>query len=52
MENNRSYFLRRAEQERLAASHSADSNARQAHLAMAQRYEDLAGLAEGPHAAL
>ena len=41
MEANRSYFMRRAAQERSAASRSTHSNAREAHQKMAQRYQQL-----------
>ena len=41
MEANRSYFMRRAAQERSAASRSTDTNAREAHQKMAQRYQQL-----------
>jgi hypothetical protein len=40
MENNRSYFMRRAAQERSAATHSK-GKARQAHEEMAEHYQDL-----------
>jgi hypothetical protein len=42
MENNRTYFMRRAAQERSAASRSAHATARQAHEKMAERYQELA----------
>lgn len=41
MGNDLSYFQRRASQERAAALRAAHPHARQAHLAMAQEYEDL-----------
>jgi len=41
MENNRTYFMRRAAQERSAASRSTHATARQAHEKMAERYQEL-----------
>ena len=41
MENDRSYFMRRAAQERSAADHAAGAKARKAHQMMAKRYKDL-----------
>jgi hypothetical protein len=41
MENNRTYFMRRAAQERSAASRSTHATARQAHERMAERYQQL-----------
>ena len=41
MESDTSYFRRRASEERTAALHSRDPRARQAHLDLAGRYEDL-----------
>ena len=41
--NDRSYFMRRAAQERSAADHASDQAARDAHLQMAQRYRKLIG---------
>ena len=41
MESDASYFGRRANEERTAAIKSADPNARQSHLLMAKRYEEL-----------
>jgi len=43
MENNRSYFIRRAAQERSAAEHAADKAARHAHMEMERRYRELVG---------
>ncbi len=40
MESNRTYFMRRAAQERSAAV-NADGKARQAHLELAERYQEL-----------
>lgn len=40
METNRTYFMRRAAQERSAATR-ASGKAREAHQAMADRYKDL-----------
>lgn len=42
MEDDVSYFMRRASQQREAAMRSSDLRARQAHLEMADRYQDLA----------
>ena len=41
MENDRTYFMRRAAQERSAADHAVGPKARRAHEAMATRYKDL-----------
>jgi hypothetical protein len=41
MRNNRSYFMRRAAQERSAASQASDVKAREAHEKMARRYREL-----------
>jgi hypothetical protein len=41
--NDRSYFMRRAAQERSAANRASDEAARDAHLQMAQRYRKLIG---------
>jgi hypothetical protein len=41
--NDRSYFMRRAAQERSAADRASDQAARDAHLQMAQRYRKLVG---------
>jgi hypothetical protein len=41
METNRSYFMRRAAQERSAASRSIHASAREAHEKMAERYQEL-----------
>jgi hypothetical protein len=43
MESNRSYFMRRAAQERSAANHAAGDPARRAHLELAHRYRELVG---------
>lgn len=60
MENDLSYFLRRAAQERSAAVSSSDMRAARSHKELAVRYEDLAraireearnGLAEPVHVA-
>jgi hypothetical protein len=40
-ENNRSYFMRRAAQERSAADRASDQAARAAHLELARRYRAL-----------
>jgi hypothetical protein len=49
MENDRTYFMRRAAQERSAADHAADGKARDAHLELARRYRDLVGGAAARH---
>ena len=41
MENNKSYFMRRAAQERSAADHASDKAARHAHKELEKRYRDL-----------
>lgn len=41
MESDISYFRRRASDERSAAMQARQSDAREAHLELAQRYEDL-----------
>ncbi len=41
MENDRSYFMRRAAEERSAADNASDGAARDAHLEMARRYRNL-----------
>jgi hypothetical protein len=43
MKNNRSYFMRRAAQERSAADRAAGEPARSAHLELARRYRELVG---------
>ena len=43
MEGDANYFIRRASEERLAAMKAAHPSARQAHLKMAARYDELAG---------
>ena len=48
MENNLSYFMRRAAQERSAATNAADGKARKAHLELAHRYHELAHTADEP----
>jgi hypothetical protein len=42
MDDNRSYFMRRAAEERSAAERATDEAARGAHLEMARRYGKLA----------
>ena len=42
MEGNSTYFRRRAHEERTAAMRAAHPIARQSHLAMAARYDELA----------
>lgn len=48
MRSDRSYFMRRAAQERSAAANASDGKAREAHQEMARRYRGLAeeGLTE------
>ena len=41
MEDDKNYFDRRAQQERVAAMTAADERARQAHLELADRYSEL-----------
>jgi hypothetical protein len=41
MENDQSYFMRRAAQERSAAHNAGHRKARKAHQEMAERYQDL-----------
>jgi len=43
MHGDANYFIRRANEERLAAMKAAHPSARQAHLKMAARYDELAG---------
>jgi hypothetical protein len=43
MEGDANYFIRRANEERQAAMRAAHPSARQAHLKMAARYDELAG---------
>jgi len=44
MENDRSYFMRRAAQERSAAERASANAARIAHLELERRYRELVGL--------
>lgn len=46
MENDRSYFARRADEERSAADKADNPKARDAHRQMAERYEEQAQGAE------
>lgn len=48
MEDERSYYFRRAVEERSAAGKSANPKAREAHERMAERYEEQAHAAEAP----
>ena len=51
MQGKRSYFMRRAAQERSAAQNAAPGRPRQAHEELAERYQDLAaGDRESPGA--
>lgn len=45
MENDRSYFIRRAAQERSAATQARDTKVRAVHQALADRYHELANAA-------
>ena len=45
-ESDASYFRRRAEEERAAAGKAASDEARQAHLEMSERYDELANSLE------
>jgi len=47
MENTQRYFMRRAAQERSAANRAADAKARDAHLELAERYQELVQSAGG-----
>jgi len=47
MENNAGYFARRASEERQAALKCAHATAREAHLSLAKRYDELANASEG-----
>jgi hypothetical protein len=47
MENDQSYFMRRAAQERSAAHNAGHRKARKAHQEMAERYQDLVHGAHG-----
>ena len=42
MDNDHSYFMRRAAQERSAATQASDLKVRAVHEALAERYHDLA----------
>ena len=46
MRDEKTYFMRRAAQERSAADRAFDANAKKAHLIMADRYRDLVRAAE------
>lgn len=43
MENDRSYFMRRAAQERSAADNASGNEARHAHQELERRYRELVG---------
>jgi hypothetical protein len=49
MEGDALYFSRRAQEEREAAMKAAHPSAREAHLDMAGRYDDLAGALAAHH---
>jgi len=44
MEKDRSYFMRRAAQERSAADHASGRAARRAHLELERHYRELVGV--------
>jgi hypothetical protein len=46
MQNDQSYFMRRAAQERSAADRAPDEASRDAHLEMARRYLERVGTSE------
>jgi len=46
MDNDRSYFMRRAAQERSAATHASDTKVRAVHEHLAERYHNLAHSAD------
>lgn len=46
MESNRSYFMRRAAQERFAADRASGEPARKVHLELAHRYRELLGISK------
>ena len=48
MEGDAAYFSRRANEERLAATNAASSTAREAHMEMAERYDQLAAAISSP----
>jgi len=48
MEKNRSYFMRRAAQERSAADHAVGDAAREAHEELEKRYRKLVGSGSEP----
>jgi hypothetical protein len=48
MENDRSYFMRRAAQEHSAADRALGSAARIAHLELEKRYRELVGSGRSP----
>ncbi len=48
MENDRTYFMRRAAQERSAATQAEGETARKAHLELAQRYRQRIRSSEVP----
>jgi hypothetical protein len=50
MEKDRSYFMRRAAQERSAADRASGKAARGAHLELERRYRELVGTSKMPRA--
>jgi hypothetical protein len=48
MEGDAAYFSRRASDERLAASNAVSPSAREAHMEMAERYDELAAAISSP----
>ena len=49
MQGDAFYFSRRGSEERAAATKAADPRARQAHLDLANRYDELASAIESSH---
>ena len=47
MERERTYFMRRAAQERSAADHASGTAARGAHLELERRYRERVGISDG-----
>ena len=45
--SNRSYYLRRADEERTAAKRASDPRARESHIGLAARYADAARALDG-----
>jgi len=49
LESDQIYFSRRGSEERAAATRAADARARQAHLELADRYDELASAIRSTH---